>query len=84
MNKIDLFFAKHLWLTYIIGFVIVPLLVGKISILLFDFHEAWQYSFIGCFIFGYFLFGPKVKKYKEFNKEQLTKDILNKNKEFNK
>ena len=75
MNKLDLFFAKHLWLTYIIGFVIVPLLVGKISILLFDFHEAWQYSIIFGFIYGFFFLGPKIKKYKEFNKGQLTNGL---------
>ena len=69
MNKIDLFFAKHMMLTYIAGFVIAPLLIGKISITLFDFHEAWQYSFIFGFIYGFFFLVPKIKKYKEFNKE---------------
>ena len=69
MNKINLFFAKHLVLIYIVGFVIVPLLIGKISTALFDFHEAWQYANIFSFIYGLFFLGPKIKKYKEFNKE---------------
>ena len=77
MNKIDLFFAKHLWLTYIIGFVIVPLLIGKVSLGLFDFHEAWQYAVIFGFIYGLFFLGPKIEKYKEYNKEQSNKDFNN-------
>lgn len=77
MNKIDLFFAKHMWLTYVLGFVIVPLLIGKISLGLFDFHEAWQYAAIFSFIYGLFFLGPKVKKYREFNKNQLEKDSTN-------
>ena len=69
MNKIDLFFAKHMWLTYVIGFVIVPLLIGKVSLGLFDFHGAWQHAAIFSFIYGIFFLGPKINKYKEFNKE---------------
>ena len=67
MNKIDLFFARHMLLTYVLGFVIVPLLLGKISLGFFDFHDAWQYAVIFGFIYGYFFLGSKIKKYKEFN-----------------
>ena len=69
MNKIDLFFAKHMVFTYAVGFIIVPLLIGKISTALFDFHEAWQYATIFSFIYGLFFLGPKIHKYKKFNKE---------------
>ena len=77
MNKIDLFFAKHMCLTYIIGFVIVPLSVGKVSILLFDFHEAWQYAAIFGFIYGLLFLGPKIKKFKEFNNQKINEEINN-------
>ena len=60
MNKIDLFFAKHMLLTYIAGFVIVPLLIGNVSQGLFDFREAWQYAAIFSFIYGLFFLGPKI------------------------
>ena len=71
MNKIDLFFAKHLWLTYIIVFVIVPLAFSQSMSCMFTFSEAWQYAVIFGFIYGLFFLGPKIKKYKEFNKGQL-------------
>ena len=75
MTKIDLFFAKNMRLTYIIGFVIVPILIGKISITLFNFHEAWQYAVIFGFIYGFFFLGPKIKKYKEFNNQRLNEEL---------
>ena len=75
MNKIDLFFAKNMCLTYLLGFVIVPLLIGKISITLFDFHEAWQYAAIFSFIYGFFFLGPKIKKHKEFNNQKQIEEI---------
>ena len=77
MNKIDLFFAKHMMLTYVLGFVIVPLLVGKVSLGLFDFHDAWQYAVIFGFIYGYFFLVPKIKKYKEFNNQKQMENSTN-------
>ena len=77
MNKIDLFFAKHMMLTYVLGFVIVPLLVGKVSLGLFDFHDAWQYAVIFGFIYGLFFLGPKIKKYKEFNNQKQMENLTN-------
>ena len=67
MNKIDLFFAKHLMLTYILGFVIVPLVFSQLMAYMFAFSEGWQYAVIFGFIYGYFFLGPKIKKYKEFD-----------------
>ena len=67
MNKIDLFFAKHLMLTYILGFVIVPLVFSQLMAYMFAFSEGWQYAVIFGFIYGYFFLGSKIKKYKEFN-----------------
>ena len=69
MNKIDLFFAKHMWLTYGLGFVIVPVVFSQLMAYMFAFSEAWQYAVIFGFIYGLFFLGPKIKKYKEFNKE---------------
>ena len=75
MNKIDLFFAKHMWLTYGLGFVIVPVVFTQLTLCMFDFHEAWQYAVIIGFIYGFFFLGPKVKKYKEFNNQRLNEEI---------
>ena len=72
MNKIDLFFAKHLWLTYTLAFVIVPVVFTQLTLYMFDFHEAWQYAVIIGFIYGFFFLVPKIKKYKEYNKEQVN------------
>lgn len=77
MNKIDLFFAKNMWLTYVLGFVIVPLAFSQSMSCMFAFSEAWQYAVIFGFIYGFFFLGPKVKKYKGFNKEQLNKELKN-------
>ena len=77
MNKIDLFFAKHMRLTYVLGFVIVPVVFSQLMAYMFAFIEAWQYTIIFGFIYGFFFLGPKVKKYKGFNKEQLNKELKN-------
>lgn len=77
MNKIDLFFAKHLVLTYIVGAFIIPFMIGQFISYMFSFSEAWQYGIIFGFIYGLFFLGPKIKKYKEFNKNQLEKDSTN-------
>ena len=77
MNKIDLFFAKHMWLTYVLGFVIVPLLIGNVSLGLFDFYDAWQYAGIFSFIYGLFFLGPRIKKYKEFNNQKQMENSTN-------
>ena len=69
MTKIDLFFAKHIRLTYILGFVIVPVVFSQLMAYMFAFSEAWQYAVIFGFIYGIFFLGPKINKYKEFNKE---------------
>ena len=75
MNKIDLFFAKHMWLTYTLAFVIVPVVFTQLMAYMFAFSDAWQYAVIFGFIYGFFFLGPKVKKYKEFNKGQLTNGL---------
>ena len=72
MNKIDLFFAKHIRLTYVLGFVIVPVVFSQLMAYMFAFIEAWQYTIIFGFIYGSFL-GPKIKKYKEFNNQRQTR-----------
>lgn len=77
MNKIDLFFAKHLVLTYIVGVFIIPFIIGQFISCMFSFSEAWQYGIIFGFIYGFFLLGPKIKTYKEFNKNQLEKGSAN-------
>ena len=46
MTKIDLFFAKHMWLTYGLGFVIVPVVFSQLMAYMFAFSEAWQYAII--------------------------------------
>ena len=69
MSKIDLFFARYMWLTYVLGFVIVPLVLSQLMACMFTFSEAWQYTVIFGFIYGFFFLGPKINKYKEFNKE---------------
>lgn len=68
MNKIDLFFARNMWLTYWLGFVIIPFMIGQFISCMFSFSEAWQYGIIFGFIYGLFFLGPKIKKYREFNK----------------
>ena len=77
MNKIDLFFAKHMWLTYGLGFVIVPVVFSQLMAYMFAFSEAWQYAVIFGFIYGIFFLGPKVKKYKEFNNQKINEEINN-------
>ena len=73
MNKIDLFFAKHMLLTYVLGFVIVPLVFSQLMAYMFAFREAWQYTIIFGFIYGLFFLGPKINKYKEFNNQRQTR-----------
>lgn len=72
MNKIDLFFAKHMRLTYVLGFVIVPVVFSQLMAYMFAFREAWQYTIIFGFIYGSFL-GSKIRKYKEFNNQRQTR-----------
>ena len=77
MNKFDLFFAKNMWLTHWLSFVIIPFCVGMICGSLSErLQESLQYSFIAGFVWGLF-FMPKIKKYREFNKNQLEKDSTN-------
>ena len=77
MNKIDLFFAKHIWLTYLLGFVIVPVVFSQLMAYMFAFSEAWQYAVIfGC-IYGLLFLGPKIKKFKEFNNQKQIGDSTN-------
>ena len=75
MTKIDLFFAKHMWLTYGLGFVIVPLVFTQLMAFMFAFSEAWQYAVIFGFIYGFFFLGPKIKKYKEFNNQRQMEEL---------
>ena len=75
MNKIDLFFAKNMWLTYVLGFVIVPLAFSQSMSCMFAFSEAWQYAVIFGFIYGFFFLGPKIKKYKEFNNQRQMEEL---------
>ena len=75
MTKIDLFFAKHMWLTYGLGFVIV--VFSQLMAYMFAFSEAWQYAVIFGFIYGLFFLGPKIKKYKEFNNQKINEEINN-------
>ena len=77
MNKIDLFFAKHMRLTYVLGFVIVPLVFSQLMAYMFAFSEGWQYTVIFGFIYGYFFLGPKIKKYKEFNNQKQMENSTN-------
>ena len=77
MNKINLFFAKHLMLTYILGFVIVPLVFSQLMSHMFAFSEGWQYVVIFGSIYGYFFLGPKIKKYKEFNNQKQMENLTN-------
>ena len=67
MNKIDLFFAKHMLLTFIVCVIIVPCFIGfacgKVADTL---NEALQYNLIAIFVWILFYL-PKLKKYKEFN-----------------
>ena len=65
MNKIDLFFAKHMWLTYIMFVAIIPACIGFLCGKAADTtNEAIQYSIIASFIWILFYI-PKIKKYKE-------------------
>lgn len=67
MNKIDLFFAKHMWLTFTLCVIIVPCFIGLICGKVADtVNEALQYSAIASIIWVLFYL-PKLKKYKEFN-----------------
>ncbi len=75
MNKFDLFFAKNMCLTYILGFVIVPVVFSQLMAYMFAFSEAWQYAAIFSFIYGLFFLGPKINKYKEFNNQKQTEEI---------
>ena len=75
MNKIDLFFAKHMMLTYVLGFVIVPVVFTQLMAYMFAFSEAWQYAVIFGFIYGFFFLGPKIKKYKEFNNQRQMEEL---------
>lgn len=77
MNKIDLFFAKHMLLTYIVGFVIVPVVFSQIMGYIFIFADAWQYRVIFGFIYGFFFLGPKIKKYIEFNNQKQMENLTN-------
>ena len=78
MNKIDLFFARHMWLTHWLGFVIVPFCVGMTCGPLSEsLQESLQYGFIFGFIYGYFFLGPKIKKYKEFNNQKQMENSTN-------
>ena len=77
MNKIDLFFAKHMRLTYVLSFVIVPVVFSQLMAYMFAFREAWQYTFIFGSIYGYFFLGPKIKKYKEFNNQKQMENLTN-------
>ena len=77
MTKIDLFFAKHMWLTYGLGFVIVPVVFSQLMAYMFAFSEAWQYAVIFGFIYGFFFLGPKIKKYKEFNNQKQMRNSAN-------
>ena len=77
MTKIDLFFAKHMWLTYGLGFVIVPLAFSQSMSCMFTFSEAWQYAVIFGLIYGLFFLGPKIKKYKEFNNQKQMRKSAN-------
>ena len=77
MNKIDLFFARNMWLTSWLGFVIIPFCVGMACGSLSEsLQESLQYSFIAGFVWGLF-FMPKIKKYKEFNKKSTREDSAN-------
>ena len=75
MNKIDLFFAKNMRLTYGLGFVIVPVVFTQLTACMFAFSEAWQYAVIFGFIYGFFFLGPKIKKYKEFNNQRRMEEL---------
>ena len=77
MTKIDLFFAKHMWLTCGLGFVIVPVVFSQLMAYMFAFSEAWQYAIIFGFIYGLLFLGPKIKKYKEFNNQEQTRSLTN-------
>ena len=77
MNKIDLFFAKHMLLSYIVGFVIVPVVFSRLMSYLFAFSEGWQYTVIFGFIYGFFFLEPKIKKYKEFNNQKQMENLIN-------
>ena len=75
MNKIDLFFAKNMMLTYCLMVVIIPVCIGFLCGKLADtVNEAFQYSLIASVIWILFYI-PKIKKYKEFNKQQLTNGL---------
>ena len=75
MNKTDLFFARNMWLTYVLGFVIVPFCVGMTCGSLSEsLQESLQYSFIAGIVWGVF-FMPKIKKYKEFNNQRLNEEL---------
>jgi len=77
MNKIDLFFAKHMRLTYCLMVAIIPayigFLCGKAAGTL---NEAFQYSLIASVIWILFYI-PKIKKYKEFNNQRQTRSSTN-------
>ena len=67
MNKIDLFFSRHMWLTFILCVIIVPCFIGLICGKVADtVNEALQYNLIAIFVWILFYL-PKLKKYKEFN-----------------
>ena len=67
MNKIDLFFAKHMWLTYVMCIAIIPMGIGFACGKVADtYGEAFQYDLIAVVVWCLFYI-PKIKKYKEFN-----------------
>ena len=77
MNKTDLFFARNMWLTYVLGFVIVPFCVGMTCGSLSEsLQESLQYSFIAGIVWGLY-FMPKIKKYKEFNNQKQMENSTN-------
>ena len=67
MNKIDLFFTRNMWLTYIMCVILVPCFIGLVCGKVADtLNEALQYNLIAIFVWILF-YTPKIKKYKEFN-----------------
>ena len=67
MNKIYWFFARNMWLTYIMCVILVPCFIGLVCGKVADtVNGALQYSAIASIIWVLFYL-PKLKKYKEFN-----------------
>ena len=77
MNKIDLFFAKHMWLTYVMCIAIIPMGIGFACGKVADtINEALQYNLIAIFVWILFYI-PKIKKYKEFNNQKQMENLTN-------